>query len=152
MFDWIALDLFPLHKLDGASKLFMTIKTDWWITSGTRDNDVAVHGQLRAEVCMNVPALKPFPTWTAHLNCPVQIYFPLPFYHMWHHQFWPSRTTLLCHSTWLVKGEEILSKHAKTRRIQSRRLEKRLKTIINWPKWFSWKSCSTLHLHCLSSI
>lgn len=26
MFDWIALDLFPLHKLEGASKLFMTIK------------------------------------------------------------------------------------------------------------------------------
>ena len=68
MFDWIALDLFPLHKLEGASKLFMTIKTDWWITSATRKNDVAVHGQLRAEVCMNVPALKPFPTWIA-LNC-----------------------------------------------------------------------------------
>lgn len=68
MFDWIALDLFPLHKLEGASKLFMTIKTDWWITSGTRKNDVAVHGQLRAEVCMNLPALKLFPTWIA-LNC-----------------------------------------------------------------------------------
>ena len=68
MFDWIALDLFPLHRLKGASKLFMTIKTDWWITSGARKNDVAVHGQLRAEVCMNVPALKRFPTWTA-LNC-----------------------------------------------------------------------------------
>lgn len=50
MFDWIALDLFPLHRLEGASKLFMTIKTDWWITSGARKNDVAVHGQLRAGV------------------------------------------------------------------------------------------------------
>lgn len=44
MFDWIALDLFPLHRLKGASKLFMTIKTDWWITSGTRKNDVACMG------------------------------------------------------------------------------------------------------------
>lgn len=68
MFDWIALDLFPLHRLKGASKLFMTIKTDWRITSATRKNDVAVHRQLQAEVCMNVPALKPFPTWTA-LKC-----------------------------------------------------------------------------------
>ena len=68
MFDWIALDLFPLHRLKGASKLFMTIKTDWRITSATRKNDVAVHGQLQAEVCMNVPALKPFPSWTA-LKC-----------------------------------------------------------------------------------